>query len=422
MNYLAFILSNPRFLAYGFLMLFFSSFGQTYFFGPFTNSIRLDMGLSHGEIGLLFSISTGIAGVLMMWVGRKIDDVDLRFFTAVICAGLIAGCFAMSAATNIVTLLFAFFLLRLSGQGLMMHASFTTMARYFDKERGKAVSVAGFGMAAAQAVFPGIARIMDAELGWRDAWQYSAILLTIVLIPLMMWLLTGHGERHEKFLEENEEGQAAGTAKSDAWVRRVLLKDIRFYLIFPAFMSMPYLLTGFIFHQQFLADAKGWSYDLQPAAFTAFAGIGFICSVFGGPLVDRFGARNLIPFNSIPLILGIAVLAMTDDPIAAWLYLGLAGVSLGFAIPIGGAFWAEMYGPAHVGSARAIMGACGMIATALAPYTMGLLFDVGISVDAIAIWGVAYMIVALALVWLMVFRYWVQPGVTPGVPERALND
>ncbi len=418
MNYLAFILSNPRFLAYGFLMLFFSSFGQTYFFGPFTNSIRMDFDLSHGEIGLLFSVSTGIAGVLMMWVGRKIDDVDLRLFTALICAGLIAGCFAMSAATNVVTLLFAFFLLRLSGQGLMMHASFTTMSRYFDKERGKAISVAGFGIAAAQAVFPGIARIMDTELGWRDAWQFSAVFLTLFLIPLMMWLLTGHGERHEKFLEESEEGQAGGMAKNEAWVRTVLLRDIRFYLMFPASMAMPYLFTGLIFHQQFVADANGWSYDLQPAAFTAFAGVGFICSIIGGPLVDRFGARYLIPFNSIPLILGISMLAITNDPIAAWLYLGLAGVTLGFGIPIGGAFWTEMYGPRHVGSARAIMGALAMIATALAPYTMGLLFDSGVSVEAVAIGAVIYMIVGLVLVWLMVFRYWSQPGVTPGVPAR----
>ena len=418
MNYLAFILSNPRFLAYGFLMLFFSSFGQTYFFGPFTNSIRTDFGLTHGEIGLMFSISTGFAGVLMMWVGRKIDDVDLRLFTGIICGTLIAGCFAMSAASNIITLMIAFFLLRISGQGLMVHASFTSMARYFDKERGKAVSVAGFGIAAAQAVFPGIAHALDSELGWRDAWQMSAIVLTIFLIPLMLWLLTGHGERHQQFLQESEEGQAADPHSKDGWVRNVLLKDIRFYLMFPGSMAMPFLITGLIFHQQFVADANGWSYDLQPAAFTAFAGVGFICSIIGGPLVDRFGARYLIPFNSIPLILGIATLAITTEPIAAWLYLGLAGVTLGFGIPIGGAFWTEMYGPRHVGSARAIMGALAMIATALAPYTMGLMFDAGVTVETVAIGGVIYMIGGMILVWLMVFRYWVQPGVTPGVPAR----
>ncbi|MDA0338658.1 MAG: MFS transporter, partial [Proteobacteria bacterium] len=159
-------------------------------------------------------------------------------------------------------------------------------------------------------------------------------------------------------------------------------------------------------HQQHIADLQGWSYDLQPRAFMAFAGVSFIFSIIGGAMVDKYGAKRLIPFNSIPMILGISVLAITNDPIGAWLYLGLTGVTLGFGIPIGGAFWSEMYGPRHVGSARAIMGSMGMIATALAPVTIGLVFDAGISVEAIVITSVIYMIGAMMLLWLMVFRFW----------------
>lgn len=409
MNYLAFILSNPRFLAYGFMMLFFSGFGQTYYFGPFTDSVRADFNLSHGEIGALFSIATGLAGVLMMWAGRKIDDVDLRLFTFLICVTLIAGCFAMSGANGIATLVLGFFLLRISGQGLMMHASFTSMARYFDKERGKAISVAAFGMTIAQAVFPWVAKTLNVEFGWRMAWYWSGVFLTVTLVPMMLWLLMGHKERHEKFLRESEEG-LHGAAPRSGWTRNVLLRDIRFYLMFPSAMAMAYILTGFIFHQQHIARLEGWPPGLQPKAFIAFAATGFICSVIAGPLVDRFGARRMIAWNSVPFMIGMISLALTSHEIAAWLYLGLAGITLGFGIPVGTAFWAEMYGPRHVGSVRAIMGSMGMLATALAPYTMGIMFDHGVSVAALALGSALYIGFSSVLVWLVVTRYWERPN------------
>jgi MFS family permease len=408
MNYLAFILSNPRFLAYGFMMLFFSGFGQTYYFGPYTDSVRQDFGLSHGDIGALFSVSTGLAGLLMMWAGRKIDDVDLRMFTFLICVTLIAGCFSMSGANSVATLVLAFFLLRISGQGLMMHASFTSMARYFDKERGKAISVAAFGMTVGQAVFPWLAKTLNVEFGWREAWYWSAVFLTVFLVPMMLWLLTGHKERHEEFLRSSEEGQTGPRA---GWTRRVMLRDPRFYLMFPSAMSMPYILTAFIFHQQHIAQLQGWPPGLQPKAFILYAAMGFVFSVVAGPLVDRYGARRLIAWNAVPFMLGMLSLVATDHPAAAWLYLGLSGVTLGFAIPIGTAFWTEMYGPRHVGSVRAVMGSVGMLATALAPYTVGVMFDAGLSVAALAGGSALYIAASSVLVWLAVHRFWDRPAV-----------
>lgn len=408
MNYLAFILSNPRFLAYGFMMLFFSGFGQTYYFGPYTDSVRQSFNMSHGDIGLLFSLATGLAGLLMMWAGRKIDDVDLRTFTFLICVTLIAGCFSMSTANSIPALMLGFFLLRISGQGLMMHASFTSMARYFDKERGKAISVASFGMALAQATFPLIAKSLNSNFGWRDAWYYSALFLTVTLIPMMLWLLVGHKERHEAFLRDNEDDQHGAQQKS-GWTRRVLLRDIRFYLMLPSAMTMPFILTGFIFHQQHVARLQDWPMGLQPKAFIAYAGVAFVCSIVAGPLVDRVGARKMIAWNTLPFMAGMAALALTSHPIAAWLYLGLSGITLGFGIPAGTAFWTEMYGPRHVGSVRAIMSSLGMLATALSPYVMGVAFDHGASVSLLAWISAAYLGSSAVLVWLVVYKYWDHP-------------
>jgi len=408
MNYLTFILSNPRFLGFGFVMLFFSSFGQTYFIAEFISELQVEFDLSHGDVGLFFSAATLLAGGLMAWIGRKIDDVDLRLFTVLVCLGLIAGSFTLSFAPNVGVLFFAFFLLRLSGQGLMVHASYTSMARYFEKERGKAMSVASMGMSLAQTSFPYIAFTMVAALGWRDAWFTNGIFLIIVLIPLTMWLLVGHGDRHKKFLTETEEGletAVAQTGTDKGWVRRVMLRDPRYFMIMPLSVSMPFIMTGLIFHRQFLTDAKGWPDSALPEAFIAFAGCSFVSTMVMGNLVDKYGVYPFMPAHHILVLLGLSCIVLFDSHIAAYFYMGLAGFGLGAGVPVGGSMWPAMFGARHIGTVRAVNSSVFMIASALAPYTMGVMFDWGISVQAVVIGSMVYLALAIALVFYMVNRY-----------------
>ena len=62
-----------------------------------------------------------------------------------LCAGLVVACFAMGIAPVVAMLVVAIYLLRLTGQGLMVHIFSTSMGRYFDADRGKAISVSAMG-------------------------------------------------------------------------------------------------------------------------------------------------------------------------------------------------------------------------------------------------------------------------------------
>lgn len=408
MNYLTFILSNPRFLGYGFMMLFFSSFGQTYFIAEYIGELQAEFDLSHSGIGFYFSGSTLVAGLLMAWVGRKIDEFDLRAFTAFICLGLIVGCFVMTLAQSVLFLFFGLLLLRLSGQGLMMHASLTSMARYFDKERGKATSIASMGMSAAQLIFPYIAFTLVMTFGWRQAWEYSGYFLALFLMPLMLWLLTGHGERHERFLAEGEEGRetaAAGGDDDKGWARRVLFRDPRYYMIMPLALAVPFLLTGLMFHRIHITNLKGWPDDALPLAFMVFSGVSWISSIVSGQLVDKYGVAKFFPMNQVPIVMGLLCLVFFDVTLSAYFYMGLCGLGLGISIPVNGTLWPQMFGARHIGTVRAINSSMFMISTALAPFFMGWLFDMGTSVEALALGGSIYMIATIILARSMVMRY-----------------
>ena len=195
MNYHSFIYDNRRFLAFGVLLTSFSSFGQTFFVSLFSAEIRADFGLSHGGFGLLYSLSTLAGGILVMWLGRLIDKIDLRLYAMLTCAFLAASCVFLSVAGSVIVLFLALTTLRLAGQGLMSHIALTTMSRYFETGRGKAMSVAILGYPAGQAVFPLLAVATAAALGWREAWMAFGLGLAVILLPLVPWLLKGQIER-----------------------------------------------------------------------------------------------------------------------------------------------------------------------------------------------------------------------------------
>ena len=145
MGYAVFLRRNWRFLSFGLLFTFGSSFGQTFFIGLFSAELRTDFGLSHGEFGALYSGATLASAATLIWVGRHIDRVDLRLYAGLVGTVLAAACLALSWVESVLALAFALYVLRFAGQGLMSHVSTTSMARYFDADRGKAMGIASLG-------------------------------------------------------------------------------------------------------------------------------------------------------------------------------------------------------------------------------------------------------------------------------------
>ncbi len=396
--YLTFAAPDRRLLVFGFLMAFFSSFGQTFFISLFSGQIRGEFGLSHGAFGLIFSAATLISGLSLIWLGRLIDRFDLRVFTAAVCIGLIGACAFMSVAAGPVLLGLAIFSLRISGQGLMGHTAMTSMARYFEADRGKALSIANLGVHAGRGLFPVFIVALVAALGWRGVWLASAAALGVGLVPLMLWLLKGHGARHARLLAMAA-GRPAGAEEGTGrqWTLGEVLRDPRFYLILPLALALASIGTGIVFHTVHLTATKGWDLTWYAGSFVGLAASSVIFSLLVGPMVDRLGAHRLVPFYALPAGLAMIVLAAFDAPLTAFAFMILLGASEGASRSIMGAFWAERYGVMHLGAIRAMVGALAIMGTSLSPFLMGWLFDRGVGFAAILYFCAAYLAGAIGL-------------------------
>ncbi len=362
-----------------------SSFGHTYFIGLFGAEIRAEFGLTHGSFGSIYSLATLGSGVAVIWLGRKIDDVDLRLYTALVCAGLMAACFFLALAPGVVFLTLALFALRLSGPGLTVHAATTSMARYFGGQRGKASAIASLGQTMGEATLPLITVALIAAIGWRLTWGVLGTVGALVIVPAVLWTLKGHGERHRRLLADPPAEAARGGPSGRQYSRREVLRDPRFYLILPATMAHLVILSGLFFHQVHLADSKGWSLAWLATCFLGYAVAKVASTLVSGQLVDRLGALRVLPYYMAPTGLAMLALALFDHPATALFYMMAMGTSTGAWITISGALWAEIYGIAHLGAVRALVQALMLISVALAPAAMGWLIDRGISMETIAV-------------------------------------
>lgn len=395
-GYFGFVARNRRFLGFGALVAGASSFGQTWFISLFSVPIRADLGLTHGEFGGIYSAATLTSGFLMLWAGRLIDRMDLRAYTALAFATLGLACLGMSLVDGVVMLGVLLFGLRLSGQGVLSHIASTAMARHFDADRGKAISLAAMGYPIAESMLPTLVVAVTVMVGWRGSWGASVALVVLVLLPCALLLVGRPGTRIAARGVPRSAGVGIALPARD-WTRAEVLRDPRFYLIQPLLFAGPFISTGIMFHQVHLAESKGWALTWLAACYLGYAAGKVVGTLLGGPLVDRFGAIRMLPTYSPVFGLAVVALVLSDHAIVALVYLTLAGVSTGLAGPITGAYWAERYGVAHLGSIKAMAAAIMVLGSALSPGVFGWLLDRGVTMETLAALSAGYIVAAVSL-------------------------
>ena len=395
---LHFMRADPRLLAFGLLMTLFSGFGQTYFISLFSGEIRQTFAIGNGEFGAIYSAGTLGSAALLSWSGHWIDRLDLRRWTVIVIVLSAVSCVAMASVQAIWMLVIGIFLLRHMGQGLMYHTAITSQGRYYEVARGRAVATAGLGETLAEATFPLIVVTVVAAIGWRQSWGLFGAGLAIFLLPGCLWLLRGHSLRHERYLKAAGGDAAMNGGQSVAirvhWTRKEVLRDPRFYALLPVVLAPALIGTGIAFHQVFLVEAKGWVLGDWAATYLAFAAASVISGLVMGAIADRFGARYTLPPLLPPLALACLFLAASNDPLAGWGYMILAGISTGAANTFFGVFLPEFYGTRHLGSIRALAYALTVLSSSLSPVLMGAALDRGTTIETIVLVCAVYCVFA----------------------------
>jgi predicted MFS family arabinose efflux permease len=383
-------------ILFGFIFTFFSSFGQSYFLGLFNSSIRETLSITHGQFGSIYASATLCSSLLLIWVGKKIDDVNIFKFAFFVTILLSFACFFFSKITSIFLLFIAIFLMRFSGQGMMSHTASTTISRYFTKTRGRALSISWFGLSSAEFILPVLMVYLLTILDWQNLWLIFSITVLIVL-PISSYLLI----KNLNLDSRETESEDIKEIEIKQWKRVEVIKDYRFYIISLNMLAMPWIFTGFAVFQSFIQTSKGWGPYVIAQSFMSYSILSVLTLFLSGFLIDKFTSRKLLIYMNIPLLLAVIVLILFDSSITAFIFLGLVGISNGFANILGSSTWAELYGVKYLGSIKALTTALMVFATAFGTALFGFLIDIGFTVGNIAAVSGAYIFLSLILLFFV---------------------
>jgi len=383
-------------ILFGFIFTFFSSFGQSYFLGLFNSSIRETLSITHGQFGSIYASATLCSSLLLIWVGKKIDDVNIFKFAFFVTILLSFACFFFSKITSVFLLFIAIFLMRFSGQGMMSHTASTTISRYFTKTRGRALSISWFGLSSAEFILPVLMVYLLTILDWQNLWLIFSITILIVL-PVTSYLLI----KNLNLDSRESEDENIKEVEIKQWKRVEVIKDYRFYIISLNMLAMPWIFTGFAVFQSFVQTSKGWGSYVIAQSFMSYSIFSVLTLFVSGYLIDKFTSRKLLIYMNIPLLFSAIVLFFFDTPIVAFVFLGLVGISNGFANILGSSTWAEIYGVKYLGSIKALTTALMVFATAFGTALFGLLIDIGFSIEEIIAVSGTYILTSLILLFLI---------------------
>ena len=378
-------------ILFGFIFTFFSSFGQSFFLGLFNTSIRNELSITHGQFGSIYASATLLSSFVLIWFGKKIDDINISKFAFFVILLLSFSSFFFSIISSTFLLFLAIFFMRFSGQGMMSHTATTTVSRYFTKSRGKALSTSWFGLSSAEFILPVLIIYLLSIYDWKIIWK-SISLIVLIILPSASYFLVKNLNFESREIDGTEK-QKEKNIKN--WKRIEVLKDYRFYIICANMLAMPWIATGTFVYQSFILSSKNWGPYIIAQSFMAYSILSVITLIISGILIDKFTSRKLIVYMNIPLLISVFIIIYFDQSFTAFIFLGLIGISNGFANVLGSSTWAEIYGVKYIGSIKALTTALMVFATAFGTALFGYLIDRDFSIEQIGMISAIYISISL---------------------------
>jgi sugar phosphate permease len=277
------------------------------------------------------------------------------------------------------------------------------MMRYLSASKGKANSLSNMGYSFAEAMIPTVIIMLLLVVDWRTAWQLASLFIVLIVPALLLFLSQHQPSRHRQYIAEQrlyelDKNELTGsptkiTQPQRQWTRAQVLRDPLFYLLVPALVSQSLLYTGFMFHQVYLVEVKGWSLVVWGIMYLLFSVTTIVSSFLIGALVDKVGALRLVPLIPIPMAIGLLTLSSSNAPFIAGVFMLLMGLSTGAQAAISAPFYAERYGNKHFASIKSLASFIMVVTTGTSPIILGWMIDRGVSINTLAFCGAIYALV-----------------------------
>lgn len=384
-NYLGLIKNHTGLLAIAFLAVFTGNLGQSFFIGLFQEPISQQLHLSAGEFGGIYSAITIFGGFMVMFFGPKIDWVSPKRYAMTLLIALTLGMLALTLSPWWALGVLGLGLVRLCGQGLMTHLGSTLAGREFNHNRGRALGFIGLAMPSGEIILPTLSALLLVWLTWQQVWWSILAFLIIAWLCLFIfvdWPNAPH--EHKAAADKHIQGSSP-------------MRELRFWLLMPMLVALPFTLTGIFVYQAQMIEHLGASTTTYALALTGMGMIRFPMALLGGRWLDQWGVKLIARFYLLPFAMALLTAALLGGNTGIWVLMIGAGLSMSMSSAVADSLLIKLWGKEHLGRVRSLRSAFLVFSTGICPAFLGILLDVNTHFQQILLLMLVFVIIA----WLM---------------------
>src|SRR5690554_3456192 len=370
--------------------------GQTTGVSTFTDHLIGSINISRNQISTAYMVGTICSSIILTWAGKNYDRYGARWTAMAAALILSVTLLLLSQADHIINvfagdlenvaynlaaiviMIFLFFLLRFSGQGVLTMVSRNMLMKWFIAKRGFANGIMSIFVALGFSIAPLSFDTLIQETSWRNAWIIMSVIIG-VLFMLFAFI----------FFRDNPEdiGLLPDGKLHKHRVHHVTIKPFRQFTLQEARKTLPFWLyaiplamyslyiTGFSFHLVSIFEVADMERDKALAVFIPISLISVGISFTGGWISDRIKLKYLLYFFLTGELIALLSLANLNDGVFYYGFIIGHAMANGLYNVIMSVTWPRFYGRDHLGGITGFVMSLIVFFSALGPLAFSFAYS-----------------------------------------------
>ncbi len=366
--------------------------GQTIGVGSFTPHLIESFRLPNDSLlTLAYMIGTITSGLLLPFVGKKIETVGVRRtgvfvfigfgLTLIFMAGVgwvyqsIAGPDTDLPQLAFVIVLIGYFFLRFLGQGVVSILPNLMVQRWFNRLRGRVAGIFNAIAALGFSTAPFFLDLLVESVGGVRAWLYLGCFMIFFMATLAYLFYRDSPEQCGLEMDGGWKPRKAQSAEKTArfttyhdFTALEAVRTLPFWFFALGLGYQSFTVTAIFFHRVVMVGEMGIEPDAFKTMLVGSASANIFLSLLIGFLTDRMRLRNTLLLLLTGTALLVAGVLTFPSPWGYVLWIAGSGLSWSCYGILINAVWPRYYGRAHLGSINGIAMATLVICSAIGPH------------------------------------------------------
>ena len=199
------------------------------------------------------------------------------------------------------------------------------------------------------------------------------------MLPLLGLVFVNRPEDVGQQIDGGREDEIPVTEQSGNAVHSFTVREARktaaYWIMLGNNALWALIVTAVFFNLLSIFSSLGITAEVAATTYTVFAGAALITQLVLGPWANRGPLQVMFALCMTALGLGIAVLSIATQPLLAYLYAMIVGISAGLISLVGGTLLPRYYGREHLGNIRGGVLTAQVAGSSLGPFITGVIYD-----------------------------------------------